>query len=135
MITDASIAHRNPPLFRVKAHAAHFCLYTKNGYEKIIPQLSILDVPIDAFYRNSNDIRMMCTFPHLAIQQEGQSDIENTHANYNSLFKESNTKLYTLSEKSLEGFLNETNSFYSNILISDILTLVVIFSMYLLFPR
>jgi hypothetical protein len=120
---------------RVKAHTAHFCLYNRNSYNKIIEALESAEVPIDEVYRTDPALRLFCTVPHLAKQRPGKSDIESTETNYTHMFDRANEELFKAVDQQLEGFLNENRTFYKKIVIADVLTVACIIAMYLFLPR
>jgi len=133
-ITDASIRQHSPPLLNVKGHTTHFCLYSQDAYESLQEGIQQADVPIDEYFRRTPSVRTICTVPHLAVQRKSKSDIENSEADYTDLFQNSNAKLLEVADRQLEGFLETTRQFHTRILVSDILVLGVLATLWLLTP-
>lgn len=71
-ITKACRLLEKPPLFQVKSWSAHFILAHYNSYEKLIDMMSKGHCP-DCFRRVG--LRSWATYPHIAIQQKGYSDL------------------------------------------------------------
>ena len=98
-IHDAKKINADPLLFSVKAYAAHFCLIHRGSYDTI---LNFPEKEIDVLY--SENLRMVCTRPHLAIQEVGKSDITDNTVDYTGVLSDSQTIL----EK--EGFVNKVEA-------------------------
>jgi hypothetical protein len=95
-IRDIQKTQSEPPLFKIKAYAAHFALINKSAYDKI---LGFEEKQIDILY--SENLRMICTRPKLAHQEAGKSDITNEETNYSAGFESSDKELLK------EGFQNK----------------------------
>lgn len=89
-VDSVNVKQTTPPLFEVKCFAAHFCLYNARSIDKMLNTLNENE-PFDVFLKKN--MRLWCTAPHIALQAESYSDIENTHTNYHSLFETSTQKL------------------------------------------
>jgi glycosyl transferase family 25 len=98
VLYDYQIIQKEPILFSVKSYGAHFMLIQEKAYKKII---NSPEEPIDVFYKNS--IKCLCTYPHIAYQKEGVSDIEGKEVDYKELFQKGNNAL----RKKLAGNVSE----------------------------
>jgi hypothetical protein len=87
-IRDIQKTQSEPPLFKIKGYATHFCLVNKSAYDKI---LGFEEKEIDILY--SENLRMVCTRPKLAHQEVGKSDVTNEEANYSAGFESADTEL------------------------------------------
>ncbi len=88
LMFEQKLVNKHPPLFEQKSYAAHFMLIQANAYQKI------LDAPeeqIDVFYKKQ--MKCLCTYPHIAYQSEGMSDIEGRLTNYMFAFENSSRTL------------------------------------------
>lgn len=94
-IHDVKKINADPPIFNVKGYATHFCLINRRSYDTI---LNFPEKEIDILY--SENLQMVCTRPHLAIQEVGKSDITDSNVDYTDFLSESQSIL----EK--EGFAN-----------------------------
>lgn len=128
-IKDVSIIQYSPPLFKMKGYTTHFCLYPSSSYDKLIDVITNGNVVIDSLFRDGTSIRLICTSPHIATQREGKSDLVNSEVNYHGFFSESTTVLsqFIHSEKSLEGFLQDTNIYNNKVTLMNILVILGIF--------
>lgn len=128
-LKDVSIIQYSPPLFKIKGYTTHFCLYPSSSYDKLIDIISKGDVPVDSLFRDGSSIRLICTSPHLATQRPGVSDVGEQETNYNGLFSESTKTLSELinSEKSLEGFLQDSKIHNNKITISNFFVITFLF--------
>jgi hypothetical protein len=71
-ITKACRIMQKPPLFQMKSWSAHFILAQNDSYDKLISMLEKGHCP-DCFMRSR--LRSWATYPHIAIQQKGYSNI------------------------------------------------------------
>jgi GR25 family glycosyltransferase involved in LPS biosynthesis len=82
-ITKACRIQTNPPLFELISWSAHFVLAHESAYDKLIKMIDLGHCP-DCFRRVK--IRSWATYPHIATQQPGYSDInhgmKNTRKNF-----------------------------------------------------
>jgi hypothetical protein len=120
-VKDASVRQTSPPLLNVKGHTTHFCLYNSESYDKLIDGIQKTDTVIDSFYRETPEIRSLCTAPHLATQRASRSDLQEQETNYDEIFRTSNSHLLKVSNAELEGFVNEVKAFHTQIVLADIL--------------
>lgn len=129
-VKDVSVFQFNPQLFRMKGYTTHFCLYPASSYDKLINGIRNSTIVIDAFFMNDPSIRLICTTPHIAIQRPGKSDLAEQETNYNSVFLSSEEVLakFQISEKSLEGFLQETKVYNNKLSIANILMIGLVFA-------
>ena len=74
-------------LVEVKGLAAHFMLFHKDTYEKIIKQYALTPMPIDVLYRNH--FRVWTSVPFLARQIPGYSSCMAEAVNYDGVFANS----------------------------------------------
>lgn len=86
-IFDAQVLLTEPPLYRIKAYATQFCLVHEGVYDKILNDVDGSH-KIDVYYKDN--LRMICTAPHISIQNTGYSDIENKEIDYHRYFNNSN---------------------------------------------
>ena len=63
----------DPPLFRIKAWSSHFILAHNASYDKLIREIHE-NLRVDKYYKEK--VRAWCTYPHIAIQQKGYSDLD-----------------------------------------------------------
>jgi GR25 family glycosyltransferase involved in LPS biosynthesis len=129
-LKDVSVFQFNPQLFRMKGYTTHFCLYPASSYDKLINGIRNSTIVIDKFFMNDPSIRLICTTPHIAIQRPGKSDLVEQETNYHSLFLSSEEVLtkFQISEKSLEGFLQESKVYNNKLSIANILMIAFIFA-------
>ena len=125
-IKDVSIIQYSPPLFKMKGYTTHFCLYPSSSYDKLTDLISNGTVVIDYLFRNGNSTRLICTSPHIATQRAGISNLGNNEVNYDGLFVESTTVLsqFIHSEKSLEGFIQESTLYNNKVMVMNILVII-----------
>lgn len=128
-IKDVSIIQYSPPLFKMKGYTTHFCLYVSSSYDKLIEGLTNSKIQIDALFRDGPSIRLICTSPHIATQRAGMNSISNSEVNYDGFFSESTTVLsqFMHSEKSLEGFIQESSLYNKKVTIMNILVILGVF--------
>ncbi len=129
-IKDVSIIQYSPALFKMKGYTTHFCLYPATSYDKLIDVISNGNIVIDSLFRDGNSIRLICTVPHIATQRPGKSDIiENSEVNYTEVFSDSSKTLSELinSEKSLEGFLQDTKIYNTKMTFMNIIMITSLF--------
>jgi glycosyl transferase family 25 len=128
-IKDVSIIQYSPPLFKMKGYTTHFCLYPSSSYDKLIDVISNGNVVIDVLFRDGPSIRLICTSPHIATQRAGKSDITNQEGDYSPAFSKSTTVLsqFMHSEKSLEGFIQESTVYNKKVTIMNILIILGVF--------
>lgn len=100
-----SILQTSPPLLRVKGATAHFYLVNEHAYDKFIHGLTQRPIVIDELYSLDPSVRMVCTFPHIAVQRPCIGDTsKGEFLDYTQVFQESEQKLYDyLLEKSSEA--------------------------------
>jgi len=95
-----SLLQTSPPLLRVKGATAHFYLVNDHAYDKFIYGLTQQPIVIDELYGLDPSVRMICTFPHIAVQRPCIGDTSNgVYVDYINLFQES--------EKVLHDYLQE----------------------------
>ncbi len=82
-MTGVCKIQEEPPLFRVKSWSAHFILAHHGSYNKLIRDIRG-DYRVDKYYKSQ--VRAWCTYPHIAIQEKGYSDLDkrmkDTHKNF-----------------------------------------------------
>lgn len=82
-MTNVCKVLEDPPLFRLKAWSSHFILAHSASYDKLIREIHE-DLRIDKYYKEK--LRVWCTYPHIAMQQKGYSDLDkrmkNTRHNF-----------------------------------------------------
>jgi len=83
---DNYLVQKKPPLFRVRGYTAHFTLIHKDTYNKIID----INVPHIINVTYANEFRLWVTYPHLAVQLPGYSDLVKEKISYTNFFKRSN---------------------------------------------
>jgi len=83
---EAEVFNTEPPLYKIKGYASHFCLIHRDVYDKILNEVDE-SVKIDVYYKDN--LRSLCTVPHLSIQDTGYSDIENKEIDYQKYFNAS----------------------------------------------
>lgn len=132
-VQDVKIFQYSPPLFKLKGHTTHFCLYNAYSYDKLINALKSSTIVIDELYRTTPTIHTICTVPHLAIQRPSKSDLQDKETDYSDIFQKSNEELFKHTERQLEGFLSYSKQVNSKILIADALVLASILSLWWLF--
>jgi glycosyl transferase family 25 len=98
VIYESNVFTKDPILFNVKSYGAHFMLINQKVYENII---RAPEEPIDVFYKNK--LSCLCSYPHIAYQKEGVSDIEGKEVDYKELFNTSAKQL----RKQLYGNVTE----------------------------
>jgi len=131
VLDDAIIMQYYPPIFKIKAYTTHFCLYHSKSYDKLLLNPSSISEndlkPIDVIFKDS--FRLFCTTPHIAIQKEGVSDIENKEINYDDLFVSSDNTLSKLmnTESQLEGFLQDCKIYNNKITLLNIIIITTLF--------
>ena len=101
-ISDITKVQSEPPLYKIKGYAAHFSLIKQNAYDKI---LNFQEKEIDVLY--SENLQMICTYPRLAIQEAGWSDIIENETNYLGVFETSDAALLK------EGFQDTSANTFS----------------------
>lgn len=87
-----------PPLFQITAWSAHFMLIPAHTYLRILRYR--LHLSIDDTYRRN--YRIWCTYPHLAIQTGGWSNIRkhrNKPSTFRKQFGKQNKLLHTLKQR------------------------------------
>ena len=72
-INKACRVSEEPPLFQMNAWSSHFILVHKDSYDKVLG-LSKNNHAADHFYKLK--IRCWSTYPHIAIQRSGYSNLE-----------------------------------------------------------
>ena len=72
----------------------------------------------------------MCTAPHIATQRPSKSDLQNKEVNYDGVFSDSEKILSQsiISEKSLEGFLQESKVYNNKLTLANIIIIALIFA-------
>lgn len=125
-LKDVSIIQYSPPLFKMKGYAAQFCVIPSSSYDKLIDILGNGNVAVDSLYRDGPLVQLICTTPHIATQRPGKSDILDREINYDEVFSESTKVLskFIDSEKSLEGFLQDTNVYNNKVTVMNILVII-----------
>jgi hypothetical protein len=63
----------NPPLFKLKAWSSQCILAHYNSYDRLIREIH-RNLRVDKYFKDK--VRAWCTFPHIAIQQKGYSDLD-----------------------------------------------------------
>jgi glycosyl transferase, family 25 len=91
-IFKAKRIQENPPLIEFSAYAAHFILHQERNYDRILKEAP--HTRIDVYYRDR--LYQWSTYPHLAIQSSGFSNLSKTTKNHNKTFRNSSTYLETL---------------------------------------
>ncbi len=134
-VKDVSLIQSSPALLSVKGHTTHFCLYTQNSYTKLIHGIKNTDTVIDSFFRESPTIRCFCTAPHLATQRPSKSDLQDQHTDYAQVFKTSNDDLLKATSVALEGFVNETRTFRTKVVLADLLLVGLLGALHFLLHR
>jgi GR25 family glycosyltransferase involved in LPS biosynthesis len=88
----------NPPLYQVSAWSSHFVLIHEGTYSRILRHR--LGVAMDDAFKRR--YRMWCTYPHLAIQTGGWSDVrqhQNKISNFKDHFEKQNKRLKTIKKR------------------------------------
>lgn len=94
MTHAASVKQISPPIFKATGWGTQFCIVHADAYDMLINDISEdPPEPPDVFY-NRNKYKMWCTVPHLTVQREGQSDLENKFVNRDKSTEEANDKLF-----------------------------------------
>jgi hypothetical protein len=129
-IDNVSIIQYTPPIFKMKGYTTHFCLYPQSSYDKLINVIHNGDVVIDSIFKTNHSIRLMCTAPHIATQRPSKSDLQNKEVNYDGVFSDSEKILSQsiISEKSLEGFLQESKVYNNKLTLANIIIIALIFA-------
>lgn len=72
-----------PPLFKLKAWSSQFILAHYGSYKKLIREIH-QNLRVDWYHKER--LRVLCTYPHIAIQEKGYSDLDkrvkNTRKNF-----------------------------------------------------
>ena len=87
-IFKTEVVQKNPILLQFKSYAAHFILHQERNYDKI--QQEAKGKIIDVYYRDN--LVQWSTYPHLAIQSSGFSNLSNKNKNHNHTFYKSQRK-------------------------------------------
>ena len=97
-ITIKSLICKNPPLVNIAGSSAHFCLINQGIYDSILRYYDINVLPefADAFY---SKYRMICTYPHLATQFSGYSNLAEKNMNHDDNYNKSNEELLEFLER------------------------------------
>ena len=101
-VDDAEVKLQTPPLFEVRSYASHFCFFNSQGMREVVSKLSE-EEPYDVFLKKH--LRVWCTFPHIAIQKEGHSDIQDRYVDSAELFQTSHNTLEKVFQTSLKTTL------------------------------
>jgi GR25 family glycosyltransferase involved in LPS biosynthesis len=90
---ETSILRReDPPLLKTKGQAAHFILMNGAAFDRVLSEVQEASLPIiDLYYREQ--MRMWATYPHIAIQQPGLSNIQGNQVDYRAGFNTTNAAL------------------------------------------
>ncbi len=104
-VKNIKLIEANPVLFSITGRTAHFCLINIKAYDKILIGYDFTK-DIDVFYEES--MRLCCTFPYIAVQKAGKSDILNRDVNYLDEFEDSERKIkeFLNMNKLEEGFIS-----------------------------
>lgn len=112
-MTGVCKLQRQPPLFRVKGWSAHFILAHYGSYGKLIKDIKE-NYRVDKYYKSK--VKAWCTYPHIAIQRKGYSDLDkrmkDTRKNFHvtdSILKEvlhTNDRCWTL--KRMKDYIRKT---------------------------
>ncbi len=78
------------PLIRANGYTTHFILYTAAAYDKIAAWTPAAG-PCDVYF--DMNMKSLTTYPLIAHQLTGKSDINNTDTNYTEIFETSNNTL------------------------------------------
>ena len=116
-LDDISLVQQSPPIFKVKAYTAHFCIYNSNVYDLMIEKAITDEKQVDVIIKDYAII--YCTSPHIAIQRPGKSDIEDKVTNYKTLFINS--------QASLQQILSPDGNFWNKLIIANIVILSLLF--------
>ena len=129
-IDNVSIIQYTPPIFKMKGYTTHFCLYPQSSYDKLINVIHNGDAVIDSIFKTNLSIRLICTAPHIATQRPSKSDLQNKEVNYGGVFSDSEKTLSQsiISEKSLEGFLQESKVYNNKLTLANIIIIALIFA-------
>lgn len=124
-VNHVSVIQYNPVLFKANGQTTHFCIYPSTSYEKVSNSIKKSQGPIDLMYSRNNNIRIFCTYPFIAKQASSYSDLEKKETNYDDIFSSSEhiLKKYLETEKSLEGFLQDSKVFNNKLCIFNVLSI------------
>lgn len=102
-IHHAFLKQMSPPIFRAKGWGTQFCLVHSEAYDMLINDITE-DPPEapDNFY-SRDTYSMWCTVPHLTVQREGKSDLENKFVNRDDSTREANEKLFSVLNRHRAG--------------------------------
>lgn len=98
VVHNACKLQETPPLFQFTGWSAHFILIHAKIYPRVLRYR--VHVAIDDAYRR--DYRMWCTYPHLATQTGGWSNIrkhKNTPSKFRRLFGQTDRQLHHLTKR------------------------------------
>lgn len=88
-IFKAKRIQENPTLIDFSAYAAHFILHQKRNYDRILKEAP--HKRLDVYYRDR--LHQWSTYPHLATQRTGFSNLSRTNKNHNKTFRNSSNYL------------------------------------------
>jgi hypothetical protein len=93
---EASVQHMTPPIFKATGWGTQFCLVHAGAYDMLIQDIGE-DPPEapDNFYSRKK-YKMWCTAPHLSVQREGKSDLEDRVVNRDDATEKANQKLFNV---------------------------------------
>ena len=88
----SKVIHENPILIDFSAYSAHFILHQQRNYEKILNEAP--GFKIDVYYRDR--LYQWTTYPHLATQRVGYSNLVKKKMNHRKTFANSERLLARL---------------------------------------
>ena len=116
---DITLIQKSPPILKVQAYTAHFCIYNSNVYDLMIEKSITDEKQVDVIIRDYATI--YCTAPHIAIQRPGKSDIEDKITDYNVHFIKSQTSLQKMVSS------GDSNMFWNKLIIANLVALSLLF--------
>jgi hypothetical protein len=107
--TSPTIINRNPLLISCRGCCAHFCLYPTESYDTLLSEAISRYSMIDAVFKESPNLRVLCTYPFIAFQKPSRSDIVYTIENNIKIYTDTDySASFIEAEKAIEKVLCES---------------------------
>ena len=102
--TRQTLIQEDPPLIKVNGKTTHFCLIPAHKYEQILRDIqpTYAVFVIDHYY--ARNFRLWATWPYIAIQHEGKSDIRANENKTSGIFQEAEEVIRTFLETGEQQF-------------------------------
>jgi GR25 family glycosyltransferase involved in LPS biosynthesis len=94
-IFKAKVIEEKPMLIEFSSYAAHFILHQERNYDRILKEAP--HTRLDVYYRDR--LYQWTTFPHLAVQSSGFSNLSKTNKNHRRTFRNASKYLADIIKK------------------------------------